>query len=393
MITKLKKAWQTFKDEQEKKELIRVLTEKTNKAFHSAKLFLVQKNKITDLDMYIYPKIQSVRLLDFAEIVFTIPKGMNPKDVKIKEYVFKQYLSEYAELEGELLRFVIRIVPNEIKTIKYNYNAFKIQKEKIPIVCGVNKYGKYMIYDMVTHAHLLIAGETGSGKSSQIRSVLTTLIQNKTTDNLHLYLCDLKQSEFHLFQKVKHVQSVTYTPEELYPVLFKLKKEIQRRGKLLNQHGINHIDKLPEKIPYIVMCIDEYPMLAGERESIKIIKEISAIGRTNGVFLILSMQRPDAEVLDGKIKNNLTVSMGFRCKNATNSKIMDCAGAENIPKSAKGRMILNFDTLETIQAPYLTEEKAKEILKPYCRLESEKTIDNGSIETSKRDSIFGQMED
>ncbi|PDY14142.1 chromosome partitioning protein ParA [Bacillus pseudomycoides] len=393
MITKFKKVWQTFKDEQEKRELIRVLTEKTNKTFHSAQLFLVQKNKFTDEKMYIYPEIRSIRLMDYAEIVFTIPKGMNPEDVRKKEYVFKQYLSEYAELEGDLLKFVIRIVPNEIKTVKYDYNTFKIQKEKLPIVCGVNKYGKYMIYDMVEHPHLLIAGTTGSGKSTQIRAILTTLIQHKTPEQLHLYLCDLKKSEFHLFQKVQHVKSTTYTANSLYPVLVKLKKEMERRGEILNQYECSHIDQLPNKLPYFVLCIDEYPLLQNEKEILSIIEEISSIGRSNGVFLLLSMQRPDAKILEGKIKNNLTVTMGFRCKNATNSKIMDCAGAENIPRSAKGRMILNFDTLETIQAPYLTEEKAKEILKPYCRLESEKPIDNGSICFSKHDSIFGQLED
>ncbi len=69
--------------------------------------------------------------------------------------------------------------------------------------------------------------------------------------------------------------------------------------------------------------------------------------------------------MEGKIKNNLTVTIGFRCKNATNANVMDCPGAEKIPKTAKGRMILNFNTLEVIQAPFLSEEKAKLILKNY----------------------------
>lgn len=393
MIAKLKKVWETFKEEQEERELIRILTERTNKAFRSAQLFLVQKNKFTDTKMYIYPEIRSVRLMDYAEIVFTIPRGLNPEEVKKKEYVFKQYLSNRAELETGLVKFVIRIFPNEIKNVVYDYDSFPFKKEKLPIVCGINKYNQYVIYDMTEHPHLLVAGTTGSGKSTQIRAILTTLIQHKTPDQLHLYLCDLKKSEFHLFQKIQHVRSTTYTASSLYPILMKLKKEMQKRGELLNKYECTHIAQLPKKLPYILLCIDEYPLLQSEKEILSIIEEISSIGRTNGIFLLLSMQRPDSKVLDGKIKNNLNVTMGFRCKNATNANVMDCQGAEKIPKNAKGRMILNFDSLETIQSPYLTEERAKKILNPYCRLESEKPIDNESIETSKSDTVFGQLED
>lgn len=392
MITRLKTLWQQYQVQKEEKEIIQIIKTKTIKAFHSAQLFLVQKDKFTDLKVHIYPEIRSIKIKDHAEIVFTIPRGMNPEDVERKEYVFKQYLSDRAELEAGTLKFVIRIFTNEVQNVLYDYDTFPIKNEKLPVVCGVNKFNQYTIYDMVEHPHLLIAGTTGSGKSTQIRSILATLIRHKTPEQLHLYLCDLKKSEFHLFQKVQHVKSTTYTADSLYPVLVKLKKELERRGEILNQHGYSHIDQLPKKLPYILMCIDEYPLLQHKKAITDIVEEISAIGRTNGVLLILSMQRPDSKVIDGKIKNNLNVTMGFRCKNAINAKVMDCPGAEKIPKTAKGRMILNFDTLETIQAPFLSEDKTKLILQDY-KIMQDGDCHNAGITIDEKEPIFGMLGD
>ncbi|HDX9654742.1 TPA: DNA translocase FtsK [Bacillus wiedmannii] len=394
MISQLKTLWQQYQEQKEEKEIVQIIKAKTTKAFHSAQLFLVQKDKFTDLKVHIYPEIRSIKIMDYAEIVFTIPRGMNPEDVKRKEYVFKQYLSDRAELEAGTLKFVIRIFPNEIQNVLYDYHSFPIKNEKLPVVCGINKFNQYTIYDMVEHPHLLIAGTTGSGKSTQIRSILATLIQHKTPEQLHLYLCDLKKSEFHLFQKVQHVKSTTYTADSLYPVLVKLKKEMEKRGEILNQNGYSHIDQLPKnkKLPYIVVCIDEYPLLQHKKNITDIVEEISSIGRTNGILLILSMQRPDSKVIDGKIKNNLNVTMGFRCKNAINANVMDCPGAEKIPKTAKGRMILNFDTLETIQAPFLSEDKTKLILKNFKNTNSEDCLSIGN-KIDEDESIFGMLGD
>ncbi|MDF9530623.1 FtsK/SpoIIIE domain-containing protein [Bacillus cereus] len=392
MITRLKTLWQQYQEQKEEKEIIQIIKTKTTKAFHSAQLFLVQKDKFTDLKVHIYPEIRNIKLMNHAEIVFTIPRGMNPEDIKKKEYVFKQYLSDRAELDVGTLTTVIRIFPDEIQNVLYDYDAFPIKNEKLPVVCGVNKFNQYTIYDMVEHPHLLIAGTTGSGKSTQIRAILATLIRHKTPEQLHLYLCDLKKSEFHLFQKVQHVKSTTYTADSLYPVLVKLKKELERRGEILNQHGYSHIDQLPKKLPYLVMCIDEYPLLQHKKAITDIVEEISSTGRTNGIFLILSMQRPDSKVIDGKIKNNLNVTMGFRCKNAINARVMDCPGAEKIPKTAKGRMILNFDALETIQAPFLSEDKTKLILKNYKNIQDE-DCHNAENTITENESIFGILED
>ena len=219
---------------------------------------------------------------------------------------------------------------------------------------------------MLKYPHLLIAGETGTGKSTQLRSILTSLISTLPPERLELYLCDMKRSEFHIFRNVKQVKAVAVNPTDMLPMLEYLQQELNRRGDLLDAHELAHIDDLPEPLPYIVLCIDEVARLKKERVIMDMIEEISAVGRALGILLILSMQRPDANLLDGALKNNLTVRMGFKCADLINSKIIGTPGSEKLP--GDGRMLLKLDgvdNLREIQAPFLPLEKAKIILERY----------------------------
>ncbi len=255
-------------------------------------------------------------------------------------------------------------------TYHYEEAAAAIQGLKVPIVCGQSFEGGLKTYDMVENPHLLISGETGSGKSSELRSILTTLIKCKRPEELQLILGDLKRSEFHLFKRIDHVQGVYHSPAELIPVLQKVKREMEKRGDMLDKEEVNSIDQLKKKLPYLVVCIDEVALLKGESDVTDILEEISSIGRSLGVFLILSMQRPDAKLLDGKLKVNLTVRMGFRTADAINSKIIGTPGSENL--TVPGRMILKVNSAaEEIQCPWLDNEKAKKLLAPYKRSKEE----------------------
>lgn len=148
---------------------------------------------------------------------------------------------------------------------------------------------------------------------------------------------------------------------------------------MLDREGLANIDDLPEqeRPPYIVLAIDEVALLKKERDLMDGIEEISAIGRALGVFLILSMQRPDSDVLDGKLKNNLTVRMAFRHSDEINSRITLGSGeAADIQQSQKGRMVLKLDGLTTVQGPYLDLPKAKALLEPYKRAEEPAAAQN-----------------
>lgn len=352
-------------------------------AKQKAKATLLHAFKMADLSIsysygngrangVIYPKIRSVQF-DYdnktAIFSFSLPTGMDPKEIKKKEYCFQQVFGKNIELKGEVKEFKLTVYASTLpSSLLYDFETYSPSFEgmELPIVAGIDLNGNIIVFDLLKNPHLLIAGETGSGKSTQLRSILSTLIQALPPERLELYLCDLKRSEFHIFRQVEHVRGLFVTPREMMPMLQYLQKEMQLRGDLLDHHELSHINDLPTPPPYIVLCIDEVALLQNEKKLMELVEEISAIGRALGVFLILSMQRPDRKVLDGKLKNNLTVRMGFKCADLLNARIIGTPGSEKMKK--EGRMLLKIPTYsdaKEIQAPYLELEKAKEILERY----------------------------
>jgi S-DNA-T family DNA segregation ATPase FtsK/SpoIIIE len=355
----------------------------------------------------VYPKIRKVKF-DYehktAICYFSLPTGMDPKEIKKKEFCFYQVFGQNIEIKGEVKEFKLTVyaatLPSEL-TYDYEKYSPSFEGMALPIVAGVDLNGKLIVFDMVENPHLLIAGETGSGKSTQIRSVLTTLIQALPPERLELYLCDLKRSEFHLFRQIEHVQGLFVSPSEMLPMLAYLQKEMRARGDLLDRNEVSHINDLEKPPPYIVLCIDEVALLQSEKKIMELVEEISAIGRALGVFLILSMQRPDRKVLDGKLKNNLTVRMGFKCADLINSRIIGTPGSEKL--KGKGRMLITlpmFSELKEIQAPFLALDKAKKILetyktsKPNDRFKSPKQSPSDVIDLKENENgVFGVLDE
>ncbi|ASS66197.1 FtsK/SpoIIIE domain-containing protein [Paenibacillus sp. RUD330] len=278
--------------------------------------------------------------------------------------LFKQAFGPYLDLSEDCSRFTLVIYPKDMKQFSYEPRDVLpvVRKMSLPVMAGKSRKG-WEAYDMAKHPHLLISGETGSGKSVALRAILTTLVET-CGDRLQLYCADLKRSEFHLFRGI--AQKVVVTPGELRGVLSKIKTEMEHRGDLLDKAEEAHIDDLPDPPPYIVLAVDEVSLLRKEKDIMAAIEDVSSIGRALGVFLILSMQRPDAKILDGALKNNLTVRMAFRQSDEINSRIAIGSGeAASIRMSQRGRMYMKGEELKMIQMPYLELAEAKKLLMPY----------------------------
>lgn len=333
------------------------------------------QNFHTDLTGYkgkkhrIPPVVKSVKLyLDRKEATFMLPVGSDPNEVLKKLWVFQQVFG----LETELSMIDARTLSMSVYSSAiqmFDYNAEEIEnyvrehKIKLPVYVGKDRRG-LVVYDMVEHPHLLVAGETGSGKSAALRSILTTMIRN--TDKLDLYCADLKQAEFHLFKGI--AQAVVYETHDVFALVTMIRVESKRRGSLLEKAGVAHIDDLKEeeRPNYIVLAVDEVALLKKEKKIMDGIEELSSIGRALGIFILLSMQRPDAQVLDGKLKQNLTVRMALKHADVTNSRItIDSWEAAKIKDSEKGRMVLKMNGLRYVQGPNLTVPDAKELLSRY----------------------------
>ncbi|MDT3495427.1 FtsK/SpoIIIE domain-containing protein [Bacillus toyonensis] len=346
----------------------------------------------------IYPKIHDITSSkEKVRYIFTIPNGLDPKTIEKKWFCFQQILGRNIAIEGDIKRFVLNVFHSDAGLQAYNFSYKKwqtlLKQHNLPVVVGRDQFGNMITYDMVDSntPHLLIAGETGSGKSSMVRVVLSTLIQHMSPDELHLYLGDLKNSEFHFLRRVKHVKEVCMEEIEIKIMLQKVWKEIRERRKLMEEYEVDHIDEYNKlnpdnQKPYILLAIDEVAMLQDEKECMSTVEKISAVGRALGVFLMLSMQRPDAKVLDGKLKLNMTVRMGFKCDSTINSNIMGTPGSEHLEQS--GQMILKLNGLKKVQAPYLELSKAKKMVEPYRVLKENIKVQNPPQEDNQ---LFGVL--
>lgn len=151
----------------------------------------------------IYPKVHNVSSsAESVRYVFTIPNGLDPQKIEKKWFCFQQILGPNITIEGDVKKFVLHVFRSDAGLKPYNY-CYKewqplLKGYRLPVVVGRDQFGKTITYDMVDSntPHLLIAGETGSGKSSMVRVVLSTLIQYMSPDTLHLYLGDLKTLNF-----------------------------------------------------------------------------------------------------------------------------------------------------------------------------------------------------
>lgn len=325
---------------------------------------LVRKWSIGNNTYEVRPTIHAIQH-KIAETIltFTIPNGMDPKSVHKVNYAFRQEFGENTAVDGELKKFTVHVYKNRMpKSLSYSLSLVEsaIGGLKLPIVTGMDLSGQMQAFDLQTFPHILVAGSSGYGKSSALRAILTTLMLSKSPDELRFVLGDLKYSELTLFRGYAHVESVSTSAPTLAIELAKVRKELDRRGKMLeNERALKTSDI--GGIPDIIVCIDEVWLLKNDKEVMQLLDDISAIGRALGVYLILSMQRPDATVLDGALKNNLNVRISFKQTNKINSKIiLDESGAENLP--CPGRAIVKTNTTGVVQAPFLSATGVDKLL-------------------------------
>jgi S-DNA-T family DNA segregation ATPase FtsK/SpoIIIE len=347
---------------------------KMSKAFKAGDICIKRPGK---KEIKIYPTVNSVSIkAEAMHVRFTLPLGLDPEIIHKHKYVFAQTFGERIDLEGDNRNFILTVHEADLHPFAYKFSADQFEGMHLPVLVGKSRQG-WEIYDMVDSPHLLIAGETGAGKSTQLRSILTSWIQHFSPFQLRLYLADLKRTEFHLFKWLPHVERNEIDLGKTKSMLMKVQKELVSRGNLLNEHGESHITHLPESVrpPFIVVCIDEFALLKKDETCIDIMEEIAQQGRALGVFLILSCQRPDSKILEGTIKACLTVRMAFRHADEINSRItLGTGGAERIKPSEKGVLLLKSDSLKRVQAPLLEMNEAKKLLEPY-----KKKMPNGPV--------------
>lgn len=219
-------------------------------------------------------------------------------------------------------------------------------KGSLSFVVGKDIAGEPIVADLEEMPHLLIAGQTKSGKSVMINTLLASFLYRNTPSDLKLILVDPKHVEMAPYDDIPHLLAPVVTePEKCISALKWAVAEMERRLKTFAEvkqrdiQGYNALKK-EEGMPHIVIVIDELAdlMMVASRDVEALIARIAQKARAAGIHLVLATQRPDANVVTGIIKANVPAQVAFAVKDQVNSRIIiDQGGAEKL--LGKGDML------------------------------------------------------
>lgn len=223
-----------------------------------------------------------------------------------------------------------------------------------PLAFGIGKdiSGESVVGELESMPHLLIAGQTNSGKSVMINTLITSLLYRNSPADLKLIMIDPKQVELAAYNHIPHLLTeVISQPEKCISALKWAVNEMERRYSLLkeknkkNIQGYNQSNK-EDHMPYIVIVIDEMAdlMMVAARDVEALIVRIAQKGRAAGIHLVLATQRPSVDVITGLIKANVPARIAFTVTSQVDSRtIIDQAGAEKL--LGKGDMLMTTATM------------------------------------------------
>jgi DNA segregation ATPase FtsK/SpoIIIE and related proteins len=249
-------------------------------------------------------------------------------------------------------------LPNPEKQIVYfkhilQSDSFRKSKARLPMIIGQNISGIPYVTDITKMPHLLIAGQTGSGKSVCINSIICSLLMTKTPEEMRLILVDPKKVELAIYEGIPHLMSPVVTEsKEAVKALHWATMEMERRYRLLGKiEGTRNIESFNTRIaqkkykegvlseeekiplPFIIIIVDELAdlMITASKDVETLIQRIAQLGRAAGVHLIVATQRPSVDIITGPIKANLAARIAFRTIQSTDSRtILGYIGAEKL---------------------------------------------------------------
>ena len=277
------------------------------------------------------------------------------------------------------------------------------KKMEIPVILGKDITGEAQLLDLAATPHLLIAGSTGSGKSVCVNAIILSILYKRSPEDVKLILIDPKIVELKLYNDIAHLLAPVITePKKAFQALQYCLCEMERRYALLDGMGVRDIksynrrikerDIATEKLPYIVIIIDEFAdlMATTGKELESTVARLCAMSRAVGIHLVLATQRPSIDVITGLIKANIPTRIAFMVASKMDSRIIiDQVGAEKL--LGRGDMLYAgaVDPFPVrIQGAYVSEEEVERVVEHVKTLGEPEYIDEEMFVDDDEDSVI-----